>query len=145
MSAIPAAMTVAASPVFADHTPTAAKLSYDRYHPRILETIAKVRQIGQAVVADNVKAASDLIHDKVFQVKSRRAFKIYATSFSDNYLTQRSRKMIKSIDAFYSAMEQVANGAEMKAHYNAAIDMLESYYNIARLPTSEIAALRIQS
>lgn len=145
LSVIPAALTVAAAPAFADRTPTATRLSYDRYHPRILETIAKVRQIGQAVTVGNVDAAAEIIHDKVFQVKSRRAFKIYATSFSDNYLTQRSRQMIKSIDAFYSALDQVAKGTEMKDHYNAAIDMLESYYKIARLPPTEIASLRLQA
>lgn len=146
LSVLPAAaVTAATSPAFADHTLTAAKLSYDRYHPRILETIEKVRQIGQAVTTGNVEAAAKIIQDKVFQVKSRRAFKIYATSFSDNYLTQKSRKMIKAMDAFYSAMDQVAKGTEMKMHYNAAIDMLEVYYKIARLPPSEIASLRVQT
>lgn len=145
LTTVPAAFAMVASPVLADRTAAAAKVSYDRYHPRMLDAIEKVRQIGEAVAVGNTEAAAALINDKVFQVKSRRAFSIYATSFSDNYLNQDSRKMIKSIDKMYSELEKVAAGTEMKEHYDTAIGFLKFYYKMARLPSTELTALQLQT
>lgn len=145
LSALPAVLTLAVGgqAALADHTLVAAKVSFDRYHPRILAAIETVRQIGRAAANGDSATAATLLNDKIFLVKARRALSIYATSFSDNYLGKGSRKMLKYIDGMYAELELVAGGTDMKEHYNAAIDMLEAYYTAARLPRAEVSGLRI--
>ena len=67
----------------------------DRYHPRILSFLATVAEIGGLLKKNDVSAARELIVDKQFDIRARRALSIYATSFSDNYVTETSRIFAK--------------------------------------------------
>lgn len=139
LSLVPAALVLAPGVAQADRTVVGARRAYDRYHPRILEAIDTIRKIGVAVANGDANTASSLINDKVFAVKARRAFSIYATSFSDNYLGKMSRKLLKDVDAMYAELEQVAKGGtDMLDHFQAALEKLEAYYTTARLPMSEL-------
>lgn len=135
---VPAALFTLPDVAQADRTVVGARRAYDRYHPRILEAIDTIRKIGVAVANGDVNTASSLINDKVFAVKARRAFSIYATSFSDNYLGKMSRKLLKDVDTMYTELEQVAKGNDMVDHFQAALEKLEAYYTTARLPMSEL-------
>lgn len=93
--------------------------------------------------SQNASDVKTLITDKVFDVKARRAFSIYATSFSDNYLGERSRAMLKCVDGMYNELALVADGTDMNLHYGKALDWLKQYYVEARLPGNEIEGLGI--
>lgn len=127
--------------VRADHTVAAAKVSFDRYHPRIVGAVDTMKKIGQVVKASDKTAAAELVKDKYFQVKARRAMSIYATSFSDNYLGGQSRLMLKCIDRMYSELDLLATGDDMTLHYAEAVKALKKYYEEARLPKAEVASL----
>lgn len=131
------------APARADHTLASAKRSFDRYHPRIVEALGTIRQIGAAAAKEDVAAAEALMADKLFSVKGRRAFSIYATSFSDNYLGEQSRALLKHVEKMFAELEAVAKGKEMAMHYDRAIDQLELYYEESRLPKAEVVGLRI--
>lgn len=144
LSLIPAlALVLQSTEALADHTVIAARRSYDRYHPRILAAIETIRKINTSVGKGDAEGAASLINDKLFSIKARRAFSIYATSFSDNYLGAQSREMLKNVDGMYSELELVATGADMAEHFGAAVEKLEAYYSAARLPTDELAGLRM--
>ena len=137
------AISMVSSPAKADHTYVAAKRSYERYHPRILATIETLRSVRDAVKASDASGVANLIDDRQFDVKSRRALSIYATSFSDNYLGERSRAMLKSVNGLYTELNLVKKGVDMDVHYAKAMENLEDYYKEARLPMNEIAGLGI--
>lgn len=130
-------------PAFAERTATGAKRSFDRYHPRILALIESTRQIRSLVPKGDATAANDIINGKLYDVKGRRALSIYATSFSDNYLGQRSKDMLGSVNRFYKEMGFVAAGTDMVEHYGKAVAMLREYYEGARLPKQELAGLEL--
>lgn len=137
------AISVVPSPAKADRTYVAAKRSYERYHPRILIAIETLRSVRDAVKASDASGAASFIDDKQFDIKARRALSIYATSFSDNYLGERSRAMLKSVNGLYTELNLVKKGVDMDVHYTKAMENLEDYYKEARLPMSEIAGLEI--
>jgi hypothetical protein len=68
----------------ADHTLAAAKVSLDRYFPRIQTGLAQLRQVRDAIKAGDIAQARSIVQDKTFDIKLRRAMSIYATSFSDS-------------------------------------------------------------
>lgn len=123
------------APALADHTYAAAKRSFDRYYPRILSGVDMMREV-RAIVKGGPGSVADIVDGKLFGVKLRRALSIYATSFSDNYLGQRSRELLSCVKRFYAEIEQVkeAGGKEdMVEHYNGAVEALFVYFETARL------------
>ncbi|CAN8065867.1 unnamed protein product [Agarophyton chilense] len=102
-----------------------------------------MKQIRSCVTSADVSAAAALINDKQFDVKGRRALSIFATSFSDNYLGERSRDMLKSVNGFYKEMALVASGKDMVEHYKKAVTLLDAYYREARLPPQELSGLAL--
>lgn len=75
----------------------------------------------------------EIVSEKVFEVKLKRALSIYATSFSDNYLGERSRELLKCVDRFYAEIGKAKGGEERAVHFNRAVDALRRYFEIARL------------
>lgn len=130
-----------ANPAFADHTLVAAKRAYDRYYPRIVEGVEKTKTIGSLIKDD--ASIDEIVTDKVFDIKLRRAMSIYATSFSDNYLGERSRDMLKCVDRFYGELAKAREGTERKEHYNSAVVALVTYFEIARLDKTVVRGLDI--
>jgi hypothetical protein len=68
----------------ADHTLAAAKVSLDRYFPRIQTGLGQLHQVRDAIKAGDIAQARSIVQDKTFDIKLRRAMSIYATSFSDS-------------------------------------------------------------
>lgn len=136
-----------ASPSLADHTYVAAKRSFDRYYPRIVAGVEQTREIRSLVRSGaGGSAVAEVVDGKVFDVKLRRALSIYATSFSDNYLGERSRDLLKFVDAFYAEMGEVkkaGNADEGVEHFNKAVNAIENYFEVARLDKSVLKDLNI--
>lgn len=101
----------------------------------------QTRQLGR-VVKDG-GSIDDIVSDRVFDVKLRRALSIYATSFSDNYLGQRSRELLKCVERFYTELGKARAGEERVAHFNRAVEALGRYFEIARLDKSVLDGLYI--
>lgn len=101
----------------------------------------QTRQVGQVV--KNGGSIDAIVSDKVFDVKLRRALSIYATSFSDNYLGQRSRDLLKCVERFYVELGRAKGGEERVAHFNRAVDALGRYFEIARLDKAVLDGLFI--
>lgn len=133
-------------PASADHTQVAAKLSFDRYYPRIEAGIEEVRAIRDAIANGDLDSAKKLAAERTFSIKLRRALSIYATSFSDSSVNKRSRDLLACVDGFYSNINAAAE-AESKEQaiekYNTAASALQSYVRIARLNKLGDAALSI--
>lgn len=134
-------------PAFADHTYIAAKRSFERYYPRIIAGVEQTKEIGNLVRSEAGNAAvAEVIDGKLFDVKLRRALSIYATSFSDNYLGERSRDLLKSVDLFYAEMGKVKKAAsqnEGMEHYNKAVNAFADYFEVARLDKSPLNDLQM--
>lgn len=143
LTAIPILVPSLPQPAFADRTAIAARRSYDRYHPRILSLIDTLKEIRIFVSSSDASGAAALITDKQFDIKGRRALSIYATGFSDNYVGQRSKDMLKCVDGFYKEMGLVADGTNMEEHYGKAVALLNNYYEQARLPQTELSGLAL--
>lgn len=139
-------LSLALSPTaaLADRTEVGVRRSYDRYHPRILGAIDTIRSVGDAVANKDAVAAGQLVNEKLFYVKGRLAFEIYASSFSDNYVTNKSRAMKQDVDVMFKELNQVAKGGdEMAQHYQKALARLNRYYILARLPMSELSGITV--
>lgn len=128
----------------ADHTYVAAKRAFERYYPRIVAGVDQVREV-RGIVAGADGSVAAVVDSRVFDVKLRRALSIYATSFSDNYLGERSRDLLRSVDVFYREMAKVKGAAEGDCveHYNKAVDALQEYFEVARLDSSVVKGLEL--
>lgn len=135
------------APALADHTYVAAKRAYERYYPRIVAGVEQTRTIGTLVgTASDNAAIAEIVDGKLFDIKFRRALSIYATSFSDNYLGERSRDLLKCVDAFYTEIGKVkaaGTAEEGKDHYNRAVNAMKNYFEIARLDKSSLKGLDV--
>lgn len=133
------------APALADHTYIAAKRSYERYFPRIVAGVEQTRTIGTLVGTDAAGIA-DIVDGRLFDIKFRRALSIYATSFSDNYLGERSRDLLKCVEAFYAEMGKVKTAAgreDGREHYNKAVNAITEYFEIARLDKASLKGLEV--
>ncbi|PXF48458.1 hypothetical protein BWQ96_01627 [Gracilariopsis chorda] len=143
LTAIPILIPSLPQPALADRTAVGARRSFDRYHPRILSLIDTLKEIRTFVTRSDASGAAALITDKQFDIKGRRALSIYATGFSDNYVGQRSKDMLRCVDGFYKEMGLVADGTNMEEHYGKAVTLLNTYYEQARLPQKELSGLAL--
>lgn len=138
---------LSASPSLADHTYVAAKRAFDRYYPRIVAGVEQTREIRSLVRSGaGGEAVAEVVDGKLFDVKLRRALSIYATSFSDNYIGERSRDMLKYVDAFYAEMGQVkkaGNTGDGVEHFNKAVNAFTNYFEVARLDKTMLKDLNI--
>lgn len=100
-----------------------------------------MREIRDRIMSDG--NIDEIVQDKVFDVKLRRALSIYATSFSDNYIGERTRDMLKSVDAFYGEVGKAKEGGERVEHFNLAVDALQKYFEVARLDGKVLQGLQI--
>lgn len=102
-----------------------------------------MRDIRAAVISHDAAKVRDIVDSKIFDIKGRRAMSIYATSFSDNYLSERSRGLIKCVEGFFKEVRLVAEGVDMSDHYEKAVHFLNVYYRGARLPMEELDGLQL--
>lgn len=146
LSAAAVTFLLAPKETLADYTYASARRSFDRYHPRILSSIETIRAVGTAISIKDNESISKLINNKVFNVKGKHAFTIYAGVFSDNYVTNTTRKMVRDTDSLFSELEQVAlGGDDMMEHYEKALIRLTDYYKVGRLPMSELGNLKVDN
>lgn len=96
-------------------------------------------RVGECIKKKDISGATALIEDKQFSVRGRRALSIYATGFSDNYLGERSRDMLKCVDTIFVQLQSVK---EDDSHYAKAVEAMREYYRLARLPMEEVDALK---
>lgn len=139
-------MLLGGGAALADHTYVAARRAFDRYYPRILAGVDQVREVRGLVRGSGAGSVAEIVDGKVFDVKLRRALRIYATSFSDNYLGERSRDLLKCVDTFYAEMGKVKVASETVdgvEHYNRAINALVNYFSVARLDKAVLKDLYI--
>lgn len=121
----------------ADHTLVSAKRAFDRYYPRIVDGSDILREVGKCLARGDVADAASLTEDKKFDIKFRRALRIYATSFSDNYVGKQSRQMLSCIDGMYGELQKMKDAPtpeEAAQHYSVAVSAFKAYIKIARLP-----------
>lgn len=141
LAPLPILVTLLPPPAKADHTYVAGKRSFERYHPRIVEVVERLSMIGERIAAGDMEGANAMISDKQLDIRGRRAMSIYATSFSDNYLGERSRDMLRCVEGLFKELGLVAGGTEVKMHYGKAVEFMVDYYTVARLPMSEVSKL----
>lgn len=136
--AVPSVATLGATPALADRTVQATRRAYERYYPRISSGGATLRSIGASLRSGDVAAAKLDVESKEFDVKFRRALSIYATTFSDNYVGQKTRDLQLVTNRLFDELDKVKQAPEVTEevmeHYKIAAEAYTKYVNIARLP-----------
>ncbi len=132
-----AAGAINPSPALADRTLMAARRSFERYYPRISAGGATLREIGAQLSKGNTSEVAAAVEAREFDVKFRRALNIYATSFSDNYVGQKSRDLQLCTNKLFDelgAMKASSEAEDAVEHYSMAVEAFKKYVKIARLP-----------
>lgn len=137
-AAITAVGCVSPLPVLADHTLQSAKRALDRYYPRIAAGSETLRSIGAMLARGEVSAASAAANEREFDVKFRRALDIYASSFSDNYVGQKTKDLKVCSNRLFDELGALKTAEsiddEIMQHYTVAVEAFTKYVRIARLP-----------
>jgi len=136
LAALSASLCV--SPALADRTVQATRRAYERYYPRISSGGDTLRSIGVSLRSGDVSTAKDAVESKEFDIKFRRALSIYATTFSDNYVGQKTRDLQFVTNRLFDELDKVKSAGEVTdevmEHYKTATEAYSKYVNIARLP-----------
>lgn len=134
-------------PALADHTLQSAKRAFDRYYPRIAAGGETLRSLAPLLSRGDVGAISEAVSQRDFDVKFRRALNIYATSFSDNYIGQKTKDLQYCANRLFdelSAMKNVqAVDENVMEHYTIAVQAYSKYVRIARLPQELLDGFKV--